>query len=244
VFLMVGLLPASTAFAQDDVTCLQDETRQYSEGFHTTVVHYCTRWQWHPPSGGDHDGTTPAGDHDPDGGKGGTPDTPDPRGCDSVKQSLAEAKEELDLVNKQIEVARTSYGDAMTAETAAWQASSQANDKLSRAEDDVDFFFTAYEVANGLDDEIETSPKAGVTIVRPRTTLRPDHSLAYGIELDVAMRQQAAAKAARDAAAAAYTTAADELVIAQSAYNNLVSRQAALAQVIERLRSQLGSCEP
>lgn len=239
VLLAFALLPPSSAAAQDDATCIDERTEQVSHGFETTVRNYCARWSWTPPTIAVHTGTGGTGDHDPDGGKGGTPDI---ESCDAAKQELAEAKEALDIATKQLDAANVWFGDVIGRAATAEQTAASALDAWERAEANVDFFFTAYATANDVDTEIEVEPKHGVTIVRPVATFRPDHSQAFGIELDAAMHLEVATRAARNEAATAYQEVGEELNDARSAVANLTARQAALSQMIERLRSRLSSC--
>ncbi|WP_144127697.1 hypothetical protein [Catellatospora sichuanensis] len=240
VLLAFALLPVSSAAALDDLVCVDERSETVSHHFESTLHHYCARWRWSPPKVGDHgDSTGTKGEDDPDGGKGGTPDFED---CDVVKEDLARTKEALDLVNKQLDAANIWLGDAMGREATAEAAAAQALDTWRRAEADVDFFFTAYATANGLDTEIEVEIRPGITVVRPVAAFRPDHDKAFGVELHTAMNRELVTRAARNAAAAAYQEVGEELIDAHSAVANLTSRQAALIQAIERLQSRVGRC--
>ncbi|WP_344133686.1 hypothetical protein [Luedemannella flava] len=239
VLLVSALLPASSAMALDDLVCIDERTEQVSHGFETTVHHYCNRWQWTPPKTS-HTPTEPGGEHDPDGGKGGG--TPGSDTCESARQDLAETKAALDLVNKQLNAANIWLGNALNAERNARIASAAALDAWERAEANVDFFFTAYATANGVDMEIEVEIKRGVTITRPVVGFRPNTLLEFGTELAAAMSQERTTRAARDAAAKDYLEIGEDLNDARSAVANLRSQQAALNEVIKRLTERLGRC--
>jgi hypothetical protein len=242
--LAFSLVPATAAFAQDDLVCLKEDTRQETrrtaEGWETVVVGYCAKWWW---SGGTPTGpkdpATP-GEDDPDGGKGGTPDDPK-ADCDALKAQLRDALEQRDIYNKEIDLAASELArlTAIVANDYAYRditrriwvdAQRRTNDLLNQ-----------YIAENDLETEYVYSPKAGVEITRQRTEYNIDTSTPTGQALEDAIDAEFVAKGDHYIADETWREHEAQRAGVQVSLEDLQRRLSALGLAIEALQAQLGT---
>jgi hypothetical protein len=87
---VVAVTPTPAYALDDNLTCSDFRTRSYTEGYSTTVIGYCARWNWHPDTSSV---TDPKELPDPPSGPGGgvaVPDKDDKHDCAELKRTIEE----------------------------------------------------------------------------------------------------------------------------------------------------------
>ncbi len=237
------VVPASVAYAQDDLICARSDTRQTTtknpEGdYVTTVIGYCAEWIWRPPA--------PTKDHEPrptDGGKGG--DVPDHEklDCDAVKRLLADRIWEREELIREIPLMEQNIAETEKREA---EDREEKNDRLAMyvsSQQNVDILLTYYVSVNDLETEVVYSPKPGVEIIKSRSNYTVNPNLPGGPELIIAIEEQERYRGFSEAAHDRWEATVDSLESGREGLARMRDQLAALGPIIEELQRMLHDCK-
>lgn len=190
------LSPASPALALDDnLTCVDFRTRGFTEGYQTTVIGYCHRYQWNPPV----DVSKESGDlPEPPSGPGGVavPNRRDDIECYQLRKQLDAMDREYEQIFLDWQV---KLAELMKAEE-AYRPQQEATEAARRAwltrRTSSRTWLNMYLKRNGLPVQTYTNPKGAVLPKDPQDYTDIDLNKPFSWMLIDAIAAERAAEAA------------------------------------------------
>jgi hypothetical protein len=191
------LSPASPALALDDnLTCVDFRTRSFHEGYHTTTIGYCHRYQWNPPVNvSKESGDLP----EQPGGPGGGVEVPNRRGdieCYQLRKQLAEMDREYEQIFLDWQVKLGALMKAEEAYKPQQEATEAARREWLRKRASSRTWLNMYLKRSGLPVQTYTNPKGAVLPKDPQDYTDIDMNKPYSWMLIDAIAAERAAEAA------------------------------------------------